>query len=70
MNFECYAERIKVIRELDSECAEKKIVQKRLQVKNTQMKMASVNKIQFSSLNNKQYYFSDGIVSLPVGHPL
>ena len=66
MNFERYAERIKVLREIDSECDEKKLLQKRLQVKNTQMKMSSVNKVQFASLNDKRYYFSDGIVSLPI----
>ena len=32
--------------------------------------MASVNKVQFASLNNKRYYFLDGIVSLPFGHLL
>ena len=47
----------------------KKIRQKRLQVKNTNMTMTSVNKVQFASLNDKRYYFSDGIVSLPFGHP-
>ena len=47
----------------------KKIVQKRLQVKNTNMTMTSVNKVQFARLNDKRYYFSDGIVSLPFGHP-
>ena len=48
----------------------KKNIQKRLQVKNTNMTMTSVNKVQFASLNDKRYYFSDGIVSLPFGHPL
>ena len=33
------------------------------------MTMTSVNKVQFARLNNKRYYFSDGIVSLPFGHP-
>ena len=33
------------------------------------MTMTSVNKVQFVSLNDKRYYFSDGIVSLPFGHP-
>ena len=32
--------------------------------------MTSVNKIKFASLNDKRYYGSDGIVSLPFGHPL
>ena len=48
----------------------KKIIQKRLQVKNANMIMTSVNKVQFASLNDKRYYFSDRIVSLPYGHPL
>ena len=34
------------------------------------MKMTSVNKAQFASLNDKRYHFLDGIVSLPYGHPL
>ena len=48
----------------------KQIVQKWLQVANTEMKMTSVNKAQFASLNDKRYHFLDGIVSLPYGHPL
>ena len=31
--------------------------------------MTSVNKAQFAILNDKRYYFSDGILSLPFGHP-
>ena len=34
------------------------------------MIMTNVNKIKFASLNDKRYYGSDGIVSLPFGHPL
>ena len=34
------------------------------------MKMTSILKSRFSSLNVKRYYFSDGIASLPFGHPL
>ena len=33
------------------------------------MTMTSVNKVQLARLNHKRYYFSDGIVSLPFGHP-
>ena len=68
--FESYTERIKGLREIDSEHIEKKLVQKRLQVKNTQMRMTSVNKVQFASSNDKRYYVSAGIVYLPFGHPL
>ena len=34
------------------------------------MKMNCVKKVQFASLNDKRYYFLDGIVSLPYRHPL
>ena len=34
------------------------------------MKMMPVNKVKFARLNDKRYYFSDGIVSLPFGHIL
>ena len=33
------------------------------------MAMTSINKVQFARLNDKRYYFSDGIVSFPFGHP-
>ena len=45
-------------------------IQKRLQVHNTEMKMTSVSTVQVASLNDKRYYFSDGIVSLPYRHLL
>ena len=70
MNFQSFTERIKVLRETDSEQTNKKMLQKRLLVKNTKMKVASVSKAQFANLNDKRYYFSDRIVSLPFGHPL
>ena len=44
-------------------------MQKRFLVKNTNMMMASINKVQFASLIDKMYYFSDGIVSLPFRYP-
>lgn len=45
-------------------------IKKRLQVHNTEMKMTNVSTVQVASLNDKRYYFSDGIVSLPYGHLL
>ena len=32
--------------------------------------MKSVSKVQFGRLNDKRFYFSNGIVSLPSTHPL
>ena len=71
MDFERYANRIKDLRyDLKDEDIQEKVVQKRLQVKNTEMIMTSSNKVKFAQLNDKRYYFSDGIVSLPFGHPI
>ena len=33
------------------------------------MQMKSVSKVQFGQLNNKRFYFSNGLISLPYGHP-
>ena len=71
MDFESYADRITPLRSLDCQKDEReKIIQKRLQVKNTNMIMTNVNKVKFACLNDKRYYFSDEIVSLPYVHPL
>ena len=45
-----------------------KIKQKRFQVINDGMQMITVNKIQFGQLNDKRFYFPNGIVSLSFGH--
>ena len=70
MNFEIYTGRIATLEEPDKERNKKQIVLKRLQVTNTEMKMTSINKVQLASLNNKRFYFLDGIMSLPYGYPL
>ena len=44
-----------------------KIKQKRFQIINDSMQMNTVNKIQFGHLNDKRFYFPNGIVSLPFG---
>ena len=33
------------------------------------MQMKSVRKVQSGKLNDKRFYFSNGIISLPFGHP-
>ena len=32
--------------------------------------MTNVGTVQFANLNDKQFYFSDGLVALPFGHTL
>ena len=70
MTFESFAERMSSLRQRDTKPKKKKLIQKKLQVKNTNMVMTSINKVKFASLNDKRYYGSDGMVSLPFGHPL
>ena len=47
----------------------KKIQQERFQIINESMQMKAVSKVQFGRLNDKRFYFSNGIMSLPYGHP-
>ena len=71
MMFENYAQRIKrLCCDLDQSEPPERIRQKRLEVHNTNMKMKTVAKVKFARLNDIRYYFSDGVVSLPFGHPL
>ena len=64
-NFDAYADRLSP---KDEQLYDKKILQKRFQIKHNSMQMVSVNKKRFVSLNDKQFYFMGGIVSLPFGH--
>ena len=71
MMFENYANRIKRLRyDLNEQPSVERIRQKRFEIRNTNMKMTTVSKAKFARLNDKRYYFSDGIVSLPFGHIL
>ena len=53
MNFESYAQKISSIRQIDIARNNKKLVQKRLQVKNTNMTMTSINNFKLASINEK-----------------
>ena len=44
----------------------KKIQQNRFQIKNTEMRTQSITKSQFAGLNDKRFYFYDGIISMTV----
>ena len=74
MDFDSYSNRLSDLTEyfnefLTTDDKVEKIVEKRFQVINEFMQMKSVSKIQFGQLNDKRFYFSNGIVSLPYGHP-
>ena len=69
MRFEVYANRVMSLNEFTNEKV-KKIQQNRFQIKNTEMRMQSISKSQFAGLNDKRFYFYDGIVSMSFVHPL
>ena len=58
MCFDVYTNRIT---DINQKTELKKMFQERFQLKNTEIKMTIVNKVQFASLNDKQYYCPDGI---------
>ena len=70
MNFESYAERVATLKESDNEKNKKQLVEKRLQVTNTKMKMTNANKYNLLVWTIKGTIFLDGIVSSPYEHPL
>ena len=74
MDFDSYCNRLSDLTEFSNEFLSKpnkveKIEQRRFQVINESMQMKSVSKVQFRQLNDKRFYFSNGIISLPYGHP-
>ena len=71
MDFHSYYERLADLGEFPKEYFKKpkKIKQKRFQIINESMQMKSVSKVQFGRLNDKPFYFSNGVMSLPYGHP-
>ena len=73
-DFDSYSNRLPDLTEyfnefLTTDNKVEKIQQRRFHVTNVSMQMKSVCKIQFGQLNDKRFYFSNGIVSLPYGHP-
>ena len=70
MNYENYAERIKLLYDFESfekpQTEKKKVV--RFTVKKGDMATTQVEKKRFSQINDKRFYFPYAIVSLPFGH--
>ena len=74
MDFDSYSNRFSDLTEyfnefLTTDNKAVKVQPRRFQVTNEFMQMKSVCKIQFGQLSDKRFYFSNGIVSLPFGHP-
>ena len=74
MDFDSYSNRLSDLTEYCNKLLNKpnpvqQIEQKRFQVINESMQIKLVSKVQFGQLNDKRFYFSNGIVSLPYDHP-
>ena len=70
MCFDSYSESLADLIEFSKDYFKKpkKIKKKRFQI-NESMQMKSVSKVQFGRLNDKRFYFSNGIMSIAYGHP-
>ena len=76
MDFDSYSSRLSDVSEYFGEFlqgeslpnAPNRIEQKRFQIKNESMQMNTIHRVQFGQLNDKRFYFSNGITSLPYGH--
>ena len=71
MDIVSYARRINSVSNIQKfgETKDEYSKQYRLAVKNNEMSLEEVNKCKFPKINDKRYYFEDGIVSLPFSHP-
>ena len=74
MDFDSYSNRLSDLTEyfdnfLISPNPVQRIEQKRFHIKDESMQMQTIQKVQFGQLNDKRFYFSNGITSLPFGHP-
>ena len=74
IDFDSYSNRLSDLTEYSNEFLYnlnkvEQIEQKRFQVINESMQMKLLSKVQFGQLNDKRFYFSNGIISLPYGHP-
>ena len=66
MKFKNYANHILFFNDHENlkNCKVEKHEQQRFQIKNTKMVMMKIRKSTFAQLNDKRFYFSDGIVFL------
>ena len=73
MDFDSYYNRLSDLTKYSNEFLTtpnkvEQIEQKRFLVINESMQIKSVSKVQFGQLNDKRFYFSNGLVSLPYAH--
>ena len=71
MDYEHYPERIKSLKNFETFEQPKNEYKQvmRFAVKKGDMVTTNIVKAKFSQLNDKRFYFPNGILSLPFGHP-
>ena len=71
MEFESYLKRINSIADIETfgQLSAEKQKQNRFTIKNNKMILQEIKKSKFAQINDKRYYFSNSIVSLPFCHP-
>ena len=71
MELEHYAKGINSVREIESfgQLSPEKHTHHRFLLENNSMVLEEIKKSKFTQINDKRYYLSDGIVSLPFAHP-
>ena len=67
MDFEACSERLAMLHEYCFESKQIKNEQKRFPIINDSIQMKTVKKTHFAGLNDKSFYFHNGILSLPFG---
>ena len=72
MEFENYAKGINSVKDIKTfgQNLPEKQKQNRFAIKQNEMALEEIEKSKFAQINDKRYYFSNGIVSLPISHPL
>ena len=71
MEFKNYAKRINSVRDIETfgQLSQEKQGQFRFSVKNNKIVLEETQKPKLAQINDKGYYFTDSIVSLPFSHP-
>ena len=71
MGFENYSRRINQIKEIETfgQLTQEKQKQNRFSIKNIETILEEIVNSKFAQINDKMYYFSNSIVSLPFSHP-
>ena len=71
MDFDSYSERLSDLNKFPRDYIKnsQKNLQKMSQIIHESMQMKSVSKVQFVQSNDNRFYFPNGLISLPFGHP-